>query len=144
MGRKKVTKQTRYKDNWQFIDPAILNTATYNDYLARLRRIALSRFEWVNLPSSMDSFELEKSLFFHGMASFLKDENYGFINTNTSNNGYINIYGLPTSLNCEAFSFQTSRKLYTGLKAENDEQQKDFEKNLRQELKYVIRPCMVS
>lgn len=129
MGRKKVTKQIRYKDNWEFIDPAVLNTATYNDYLARLRRIALSRFEWVNLPSSMDSFELEKSLFFHGMASFLKDENYGFINTNTSNNGYINIYGLPTSLNCWAFSFQTSRKLYTGLKAENDEQQKDFEKN---------------
>ena len=50
-----------------------------------------------------------------GRKTFLKDKNYGFINTRCCTNGKINIYGLPTQLNCYSFEYNTNRKLYTGL-----------------------------
>ena len=109
-----MKKQT-YKNNNKFIDSAILNDQTFIDYLERLKRIALSMFEWVNLPSSMNARWLERTLFYKGRAALLKDEKFGFINTGCSDGGQVNIYGLPTALNCYSFSYQTTRSLYTGL-----------------------------
>lgn len=112
MGKK---KRIPYKNNAQFIDSALVNDATYFDYLERFKKIALSMFEWVNLPKSMNAQWLEKCLYYDGMCSLLKDKDYGFINTKCASNGYINIYGLPSSLNCYSFDYQTIRKLYTGI-----------------------------
>ena len=113
-------KKNRVK-NSEFIDSALVNDQTYFDYLERLKKIALSIFEWKNLPESMNQRYLEECLFYKGQASLLKDEKFGFINTQCCSNGQINIYGLPTSLNCYSFDYQTDRKLYTGLKNENSE-----------------------
>ena len=77
-----------------------LNDATYADYLNRFRRIATSMFEWVNLPKTMNSRYLELCLYYNGKAALLKDKKYGFINTKCAGTGYVNIYGLPTSINC--------------------------------------------
>lgn len=101
--------------NYPFIDSAILNNNTYINYLDRLKRVATSIFEWVNLPTSMNPQFLENTLFYEGMACFLKDKNYGFINTHACPSGNINIYDLPTKLNCYSNSFSTTRSLYTGL-----------------------------
>jgi hypothetical protein len=49
------------------------------------------------------------------MASFLKDPKYGFINTQCCSAGEVNIYGLPTKLNCFSYDYQSTRTLYTGL-----------------------------
>lgn len=103
------------KNNRQFFDSLYMNNSTFIDYMDRFRRIALARFEWVNLPTSMDSRWLELCLFNYGKASVLKDKNYGIINTKCSNNNRLNIYGLPTDLNCFSFEYQSSRKLFTGL-----------------------------
>lgn len=108
MGRKR-------NQNYQFTDTLIINDATYLDYLNRFKRVALSIFEWVNLPPSMNAEWLELCLYYNGQCALLKDKNYGFINTNCCSNGNINLYGLPTSLNCYSFDYQSSRKLYTGL-----------------------------
>ena len=107
-------KKPRNYKNAQFIESAILNDLTFNDYLNRLRRVALSRFKW-KLPNSMNSIYLEKSLFNNGMSALLFDKNYGFINTDCASSGDLNIYHLPTKLNCFSFNYQTTRKLYTGL-----------------------------
>lgn len=104
-----------YKNNKKFFDTLYMNNATFIDYLERFRRIALSRFEWVNLPDSMNSRWLELCLFDYGRASLLKDPDFGYINTKCSNNGNINIYGLPSDLHCFSFEYQTHRKLYTGI-----------------------------
>ena len=117
--------------NYKFIDSAILNDATYMDYLDRFKKIALSMFEWVNLPKSMNARWLEMCLYYKGQASLLKDKKYGFINTNCCSNGQINIYGLPTQLNCYSFEYQDSRKLYTGLNPTLDEKQQE-EENYKQ------------
>lgn len=101
--------------NPEFKRSMLLNSATYTDYLDRLEKICLSMFEWKNLPSSMDERYLEKTLFYKGKASLLKDEKYGYINTQVASGGNINLYGLPNILNCYSHGFQTQRKLYTGL-----------------------------
>lgn len=114
MKRKKLSK------NYQFLDNMYVNDMTYIDYLERFKKIALSIFEWVNLPKSMNAQYLEKCLYYNGMACFLKDNKYGFINTNCASNGYLNIYGLPSSLNCYSYDYQETRLLYTGLPNNNE------------------------
>lgn len=106
----------RNKNNTAWLDSAYLNDSTYNDYLNRMEKICLSIFEWVNLPDSMDSRYLEKTLFYYGQASLLKDSEYGFINTRASDNGYLNIYELPTKLHCYSFDYSSDRNVYTGFK----------------------------
>lgn len=120
MGKRKVNM----RNNYQFVDSALINDETYFDYLNRFKKIALSVFEWVNLPQSMNAMFLEKCLYYNGQATLLKDKNYGFINTRCCSNGKINIYGYPTSLNCYSFEYQTSRKLYTGINDTLSEAQK--------------------
>ena len=120
---RKIGKNT-YKNNYPFIDSDVLNSSTFRDYLYRLRKIALSIFEWNNLPTSMNERKLEMDLFDKGMATLLKDEKYGFINTSCSSSGDLNIYGLPTRLNCYSFEYQTMRKLYTGSLGQSEAQKK--------------------
>lgn len=105
----------RINKNYQFTDSLMINNATYIHYLDAFKKVCLSMFEWVNLPRSMNAMWLEKCLYYNGQAALLKDKNYGFINTNCCSNGNINIYGLPTNLNCYSIGYQSSRKLYTGL-----------------------------
>lgn len=111
MGR----KRQNYRNNYKFIDSAILNDMTFQDYLDRFTKVALSIFEWVNLPTSMNAMYLEKCLFFYGQATMLKDKDFGFINTKCCSNGKINLYGYPTSLHCYSYEYQTNRRLYTGI-----------------------------
>lgn len=111
----------RSNKNNRFIDSAILNDETFQDYLNRFRKIALSMFEWVNLPKTMNENFIEKCLFYNGKCAFLKDEEMGFINTKVCSNGYLNIYGLPTKLNCFSYDYSKSRDLFTT--RENDSQE---------------------
>lgn len=106
--------------NASFVDSAILNSATYINYLERLKLVACSMFEWINLPSSMNAEFLENCLYEYGKASLLKTKEYGFINSKCVSNGDLNIYMLPTSLNCYSTdSLSENRKLYNGFKDEN-------------------------
>lgn len=116
MARNKKTRP----NNREFIDTAYVNDETYYDYLYRLKKIATSIFEWVNLPSSMNSRYIEETLYYLGTAALLWDDNYGFINTKCSSAGEINIYGLPTKVNCYSYRYQDMRMLYTGLNKTKD------------------------
>ena len=115
--------------NYKFEDSLIVNDATFIDYLNRFKRITLSMFEWVNLPRGMDSRYLEQCLYYDGKASLLFDKKYGFINTRCTNSGDINIYGLPTRMNCYSYGFQSMRKLYQGINPLLTESQKENQKN---------------
>lgn len=116
MGRRKPIKHTN-----EFQDAILINDRTYVDYLERFKKIAMSIFEWVNLPDSMDARYLERSLYYMGQASLLKDEAYGFINTKCTCSGDWNIYGLPTTINCYSYSFNQERRVYSGLTPDSDE-----------------------
>ena len=96
----------------EFRDAVLLNDSSYFDYIERMKKIALSMFEWTGLPDSMNSRYLEMTLYYKGQAGLLYHNTYGFINTQVADGGYINIYGLPTKLNCYSFRFNESRDLY--------------------------------
>lgn len=119
----------RINTNYKFKDSLLVNDLTYLDYLRRFKKVALSVFEWVNLPKSMDAKYLEKCLYYNGMATLLKDKDYGFINTNCSSAGDVNIYGLPTKLQCYSYSYNTLRTLYTGLLPNITEERREYLEN---------------
>lgn len=108
----KMLKPKKKAISSNFEDAMLLNSRSYMDYLERMKKIAISMFEWVNLPSTMDARYLELCLYYKGQAALLYDEDYGFINTQAADSGYINIYGLPTKINCYSFSYNKMRELY--------------------------------
>ncbi|MBR5795296.1 MAG: hypothetical protein IKY26_04075 [Erysipelotrichaceae bacterium] len=116
--------RTRKKGlNSSFDDAIIINSQTYIDYLERMKKIALSMFDWINLPDTMNARYLEMCLYYKGQAALLYDADYGFINTQAADSGYINIYGLPTKINCFSYSYNEMRELYvpnTNLPAEEE------------------------
>lgn len=121
-----MSKKKKFKtSSLDFLDSVMLNVLQYDDYIERIKKICLSMFEWINLPSSMNSRYLEECLFYLGQASLLYDKDYGFINTKCTSDGRINIYGLPTNLRCYSYDYNTDRKLYVGLN--NDESQRENE-----------------
>ena len=120
---RRITKSRPPKS--EFRDAMLLNNQTYIDYLERLKKIATSMFEWVNLPDSMNARYLELTLYYKGQASLLYDNNYGFINTQACDSGYINIYGLPTLVNCYSYSYNAMRSTYVAGSDENVEKDKE-------------------
>lgn len=86
MGRKK-------KD--AFIESALMNNRTYIQYYNRLTELALSMFEWTNLPSSIDARFLEMCLFADGKAVFFKDEDLGYLGLQCAISGKLNVYRIP-------------------------------------------------
>lgn len=118
----------RRKENYKFEDSLYINDRTYFDYLNRFRRIALSIFEWVNLPKTMSARYLEECLFYNGQAALLYDEKYGFINTKCAGSGYVNIYGLPDKFNCFSYGYNSMRPLYMGLNPLLTDEEKEEQK----------------
>lgn len=119
-------KNKKIKSNSvDFLSSLYLNELQYVDYIERIKKICLSMFEWINLPSSMNSRYLEECLFYLGQASLLYDDKYGFINTKCTSDGRINIYGLPTDLTCYSYDYHTTRRLYIGLNGDDKQINKE-------------------
>lgn len=95
-------------------DNLIVNELTFIDYLDRFKQVAMSIFEWVNLPTGMDSRFLEKTLYYDGKAAMLFDKDKGFMNLRCSANGALNMYELPTKLNCYSWGIQKYRTVFYG------------------------------
>ena len=96
-------------------DAILINNATYFDYVERFKKIALSMFEWSNIPDSMDSRFLEKCLYYTGQAAMLYLEPYGYINTKSATAGNLNLYGLPTSIRCYSYGqINENRRVFYG------------------------------
>ena len=72
-----------------------MNNISYRYYYKRLTELAISMFEWKNLPSTVDSRFLETVLFSNGVAVFFKDEEMGELALRTSLGGQFDVYGIP-------------------------------------------------
>lgn len=73
-------------------EQAKINKRIYNDFYDRLKNLALSVFEWVDLPQSMNERFLEKCLFENGCALVGDSKLYGILNLRATPNGQMNIY----------------------------------------------------
>lgn len=77
------------------VESGIRNSLTYIQYIDRLTELALSMFEWKNLPDTIDARYLELTLFSDAQAIFFKDEVLGYLGLQTTNAGRLNIYRIP-------------------------------------------------
>lgn len=81
----------------EFFDSAYMNNSTYLQYYNRLTELAVSMFEWVNLPEEIDPRFLELMLFSRGKAVFFRDPEIGFAALEVNDSGQRNVYGIPLS-----------------------------------------------
>lgn len=80
------------KDFWR---SGKTNSTMYMQYYNRLTELAISMFEWKNLPDSIDPRFLELTLFGDGMAIFFEDDVLGFVALRTMIGGRLNVYQIP-------------------------------------------------
>jgi len=84
----------RKKTNFE--DSLSKNMRTYYEYLDRLTELAISMFEWKNLPDEIDERFLEVTLFTDGQAVFFKDEELDqYLALQVATNGGFNVYRVP-------------------------------------------------
>lgn len=86
----------RKRKRTNFEESAITNVTTFDFYADRLTELAISMFEWKNLPDGIDERFLELTLFTDGQAVFFKDEiaeQYACLQVTT--NGRLNKYRVP-------------------------------------------------
>ena len=83
------------KNNY-FDDSLRLNRRSYIFYLERLMELAMSMFEWRNVPDSVDTRFIEKTLFQNGCAVYFNDEVLGDLVLPVATNGKWNVYNIPT------------------------------------------------
>ena len=82
--------------NQKFINSARGNNKQFNIYYERLTELALTTFQWENLPESVDERFLELTLYKFGQAIYFNDEVLGDIALTCTSGGYFDIYNVPT------------------------------------------------
>lgn len=85
------------KRDGKFWQSARRNNATYLQHYLHLAELAMSMFEWKNLPDTVDARFLELTLFEDGQIVFFKDEELGFLCLQCAVNGGFNVYRIPTN-----------------------------------------------
>lgn len=78
-----------------FDESMVLNNLTYRQYLNRLTELAISMFEWKNLPKTVDARYLELHLFETGCMVYFRDEVIGDLCLDCIVNGRLDVYGNP-------------------------------------------------
>lgn len=86
MGRKKKTF---------FDDSLALNALSYQGYVDRITEIAISAFEWLRMPDTVDKRFLELSFFTYGKACGFEDE-VGILTLPFNPDSNFSVYGNPT------------------------------------------------
>ena len=81
-----------------FSNSLSINMKSYYEYLDRLTELAISMFEWKNLPPEIDERFLEITLFTDGQAIFFRDEDLNdgeYLALQVATNGGFNVYRIP-------------------------------------------------
>jgi hypothetical protein len=86
----------------QYDKTKALNFFTLQDIYDRLKIIALSIHEWIDLPDTCNARFMELSLYHYGRAIFVNDEEMSYLNLCTIPSGTLNVYN--ESVEYTAFS----------------------------------------
>lgn len=79
----------------EFESSLLMNNNTYIQYLERLTELAISMFEWKNLPDTVDARYLELHLFETGCMIYFNDDVIGNLCLDCIANGRLDVYGNP-------------------------------------------------
>ena len=83
------------KHNREFWESEKRNAVEFRKYYNRLAELAMSMFEWKNLPDTIDERFLELTLMAKGSCLFFKDEAVGFLALPCMLGGELNVYRIP-------------------------------------------------
>lgn len=86
MGRRKKT---------QFDISALDNTLSYSDYIYKLLELGISRFQWNDLPPTIDERFLELTLMTDGQAIYFRDDVMGDLALQVMIGGPLDVYRVP-------------------------------------------------
>lgn len=78
-----------------FDESLVTNNLTYVQYLNRLTELAISMFEWKNLPPTVDPRYLELHLFETGCMVYFNDDVLGDLCLDCLPQGQLDVYGNP-------------------------------------------------
>ena len=79
--------------NKMFWESGVLNNATYLQYYHRLTELAISMFEWKNLPDTIDPRYMELGLFAQGQMVFFEDDGgLGYLCLHNAQGGSLDVY----------------------------------------------------
>lgn len=87
---------SRRKRDREFWESAAMNNATFRQYYDRLTELAISMFEWKNLPDTIDPRFLELTLFTDGKILFFEDDVLGYLTLQSADTGTLDMYRIPT------------------------------------------------
>lgn len=79
----------------QFWESARYNNASFTQYYNRFVELAVSMFEWKNIPDSIDPRYLELCLFSDGKAVFFYDDVLGYLTLRCAIGGPLSVYRIP-------------------------------------------------
>lgn len=85
----------RDKNSREFWQSGQMNNKLYAMYYDYLTELAVSMFEWKNIPDTIDERYLELVLFARGQAVFFKDEVLGYLALGDTVNGKFDVYRVP-------------------------------------------------
>lgn len=85
------------RGNGQFEESALLNNISYMQYFNRLTELAISMFEWQNLPPTVDPRYIELHLFQNGSIVYFNDDVIGNLCLDCLPNGNFDVYGNPVN-----------------------------------------------
>ena len=88
-------KGFRRRKHTEFSESAIKNKIAYEQYLERLTELAISMFNWQNLPDTVDARYLELALFSEGMSVFFKDDVVGYLSLKVMATAPLSVYEIP-------------------------------------------------
>lgn len=85
---------------------------TYSTWFNRLYNIAISRFEWLNLPDTCNEKFIEQVLFFNGFMVGYKDTALNsFLIMPCTNNSVLDIFGYPAKVNAYGYNGYMAQNL---------------------------------
>lgn len=85
---------------------------TYSTWFNRLYNIAISRFEWLNLPDTCNEKFIEQVLFFNGFMVGFKDTALNsFLIMPCTNNSVLDIFGYPAKVNAYGYNGYMAQNL---------------------------------
>lgn len=87
-------------------------SVTYSTWFNRLYNIAISRFEWLNLPDTCNEKFIEPVLFFNGFMVGYKDTALNsFLIMPCTNNSVLDIFGYPAKVNAYGYNGYMAQNL---------------------------------
>ena len=78
-----------------FDESLFMNKITYQEYMERLKQLAITAIEWDGMPDTVDVRFIELQLFDSGKVVYFKDDVVGDLCLNMADQGSLGVYGNP-------------------------------------------------